>query len=330
MINSQSQTGAAVPAGAGTAGDTVAGTQPELASPAPRGRAAVVSGLVRTARPKQWIKNVLVLAAPGAAGALTRPHLLLLTLGAVGIFCAVASGTYFVNDTLDAAADRRHPTKRHRPVAAGIVPVPLAWATGLGLMAAGLVSSWALAGTHLTMVVGAYVAVTLAYSAWLKHEAILDLAAVAAGFVLRAIAGGVAAGVVLSDWFLIVASFGSLFMVAGKRYAEHQELGDERGDHRVTLAAYSLSFLRYVRSLSSAVAIAAYCLWAFEKAAVAGQGAIWFELSIVPFVIAVLRYALLLEAGKGSAPEEVVLGDRQLIIVGLVWAAVFALGVYGL
>lgn len=294
------------------------------------GRLALARGLVRTARPKQWVKNVLVLAAPGAAGALTHVHPLLVTLGAFGIFCLVSSGTYFVNDSLDVAADRRHPTKRHRPIASGVVPVPLAWATGSVLLALGIGLAWLLAGTNLTIVVAAYVAVTLAYSTWLKHEAVLDIAAVAAGFLLRAIAGGLAIAVPLSDWFVIVASFGSLFMVAGKRYAEHRELGEHRGGHRATLATYSLGFLRYVRSLSSAVAIAAYCLWAFEKAAPAGHAAIWFELSIAPFVLAVLRYALLIDTGQGAAPEEVVLGDRTIQALGLLWVLVFALGVYGL
>lgn len=294
----------------------------------PRSWWAVTRGLARTARPRQWVKNILVLAAPGAAGALTRPHPLLVTLGAAGLFCLLASGTYLVNDAMDVVADRRHPVKRHRPVAAGVVPVTLAWVAGCALVAVALALSWALAGNRLILVMGAYVAITFTYSAWFKHQPILDLAAVASGFVLRAIAGGVAAGVALSDWFIIVASFGSLFMVAGKRYAEHEELGADRASHRATLAAYSLDFLRYVRSLSSAVAIAAYCLWAFEKGASAGRASIWFELSIAPFVIALLRYALLLEAGRGSAPEEIVLGDRQLQVMGLVWALVFALGVY--
>ncbi|MGH9064588.1 MAG: decaprenyl-phosphate phosphoribosyltransferase [Acidimicrobiales bacterium] len=300
------------------------------APPGLRARPGVARGLVRAARPKQWVKNVLVLAAPGAAGALTHAHLLLVSLGALGIFCLAASGTYLVNDALDVAADRLHPVKRHRPIAAGVISLRLAWAVGVSALVASVALAWALAGPNLTIVVGAYAAITLAYSAWLKHEAVLDLAAVAAGFVLRAIAGGVAIEVVLSPWFVIVASFGSLFMVAGKRDAEHRELGDARGGHRVTLAEYSPAFLRYVRSLASAVAIAAYCLWAFEKAGPAGHAAIWFELSIAPFVVAILRYALLIDAGQGAAPEEVVLGDRTLQVLGLAWVLVFALGVYGL
>jgi decaprenyl-phosphate phosphoribosyltransferase len=273
------------------------------------------------------VKNVLVFAAPGAAGVLGHGGAFLRTLAAFGIFCITASGTYFVNDALDQAADRLHPTKRHRPVASGVVPVNVALGVGIGVLVAGIGLSF-LIKAQLALVMAIYVGIQFAYSFWLKDEAVVDLAAVASGFVLRAIAGGVAAGVVLSNWFLIVASFGSLFMVAGKRHAEHLDLGDSREDHRATLGQYSLSFLRYVRSVASAVAIAGYCVWAFEKAAAAGHGAIWFQLSIAPFVIAVLRYALLLDTGQGGAPEEIVLGDRPLEVMGAVWIFLFALGVY--
>jgi decaprenyl-phosphate phosphoribosyltransferase len=116
-------------------------------------------------------------------------------------------------------------------------------------------------------------------------------------------------------------------MVAGKRHAEHLDLREERGAHRVTLEVYSLAFLRYIRSVSSSVAIAAYCMWAFEKADAAAAG-VFFQLSIVPFVLAVFRYALLLDTGKGDAPEEIVLSDRTLQVLGVLWAGLFAAGIY--
>ncbi len=298
-------------------------------APPDRSRGSLARGLARTARPKQWLKNLLVFAAPGAAGALGHAHELLLTLGAFGIFCLTASGTYFMNDAIDWEADRLHPTKRNRPMASGVVPVNLGMAIGASLMATGVGLAYALAGSHLAVVVGAYVAVNLAYNLWLRQEPVVDLAAIASGFVLRAIAGGVAAGVPLSNWFLIVASFGSLFVVAGKRHAEHLDLGTDRAAHRVTLAQYSVGFLRYVRSVSSAVTIAAYCLWAFEKASSAGSGAIWFQLSIVPFVLAVLRYALLVDTGEGGAPEEVLIANRTMQLLAVAWVGLFAAGVYG-
>ena len=132
----------------------------------------------------------------------------------------------------------------------------------------------------------------------------------------------------LSDWFLIVAGAGSLFIVTGKRHAEQVELGSDSLEHRRTLGEYSTAFLGYVRAVASGVMITAYCLWAFENAAKTGDET-WFRLSIVPFVIAVLRYALVVDQGGGGAPEEVVLSDRVLQIVGVIWAIIFAIGVHG-
>ena len=169
--------------------------------------------------------------------------------------------------------------------------------------------------------IGGYFVLTITYSLWLKHEPVLDLAAVACGFVLRAIAGGIAVGVPISPWFLIVAGAGSLFMVTGKRSAELRQLGAGAISHRRSLAGYTEGFLSYVRGVASSVAILAYCLWAFEKSATVGEQA-WFELSIVPFALGVLRYALLLSQGDGGAPEELVLSDRVLLGIGVVWVGV--------
>lgn len=284
-------------------------------------------GLLRTARPRQWVKNVLVFAAPGAAGVAFDPPTLAPILGAFAAWCLVSSGTYFLNDASDVEADRHHPRKRNRPVAAGVISVRTAQLSAALLLAGGIGLPLAWGAPGVSGVLALYAVITIAYSLGLKDEPIIDLAAVASGFVLRAISGGIAADVAISNWFLIVASFGSLFMVAGKRHAEHVDLRESRGAHRATLDDYSISFLGYVRSVSSSVAIAAYCLWAFEKADAATLG-VAFQLSIIPFVIALFRYALLVDAGRGGAPEEIVLGDRTLQAVGLVWLAVFAVGVH--
>ena len=283
--------------------------------------------LVRLARPKQWIKNVLVIAAPGAAGVLGEPTALFRTSIAFVCFCLAASGTYYLNDAIDVDADRRHPTKRFRPVAAGEVSVRTAVVGGIILVISSIALSFA-ARWQLSLVVGGYLLQTILYSLWLKNEAVLDLACVASGFVLRTIAGGVAVGVAISPWFLIVAGSASLFMVAGKRYAEMIELGDRAGTTRLTLSMYSREFLSYVRAVASSVTILAYCLWAFEKSSNVGNP-VWFELSIVPFVLGILRYALLLEQGRGGAPEDLVLADRVLLAMGAIWALLFALAVHG-
>jgi decaprenyl-phosphate phosphoribosyltransferase len=291
-------------------------------------RSSVVKAAIRTARPKQWTKNVLVFAAPAAAGVLDQRDALLQTCVAFIGFCLAASGTYFLNDANDAEADRLHPTKRLRPIAAGDLDVKTARIIALVLIALALVVTAPINDFKLTGIVAGYVLVTLSYTMWLKYEPVIDLAAVAAGFVFRAIAGGAATGVPLSDWFLIVAGAGSLFIVTGKRHAEQVELGSDSLEHRRTLGEYSTAFLGYVRAVASGVMITAYCLWAFENAAHTGDET-WFRLSIVPFVIAVLRYALVVDQGGGGAPEEVVLSDRVLQVVGLVWMITFALGVRG-
>jgi len=288
----------------------------------------MLKAVIRTARPKQWTKNVLVFAAPAAAGVLDQRDALLQTLVAFVGFCLAASGTYFLNDANDAEADRLHPTKRMRPIAAGDLDVRTARVIAVVLILLSFAVTAPINDFKLTGVVAGYVLVTLSYTLWLKYEPVIDLAAVAAGFVFRAIAGGVATNVPLSDWFLIVAGAGSLFIVTGKRHAEQVELGSDSLEHRRTLGAYSTAFLGYVRAVASGVMITAYCLWAFENAAKTGDET-WFRLSIVPFVIAVLRYALVVDQGGGGAPEEVVLSDRVLQIVGLIWLILFAVGVRG-
>lgn len=186
---------------------------------------------------------------------------------------------------------------------------------------------FALVNGEFGISISVYVAVTLAYSFWLKNEPVLDIAAVASGFLIRAIAGGVAADVWISQWFIIVVGFSSLFIVTGKRSAEHHELGEAASGHRATLASYTEPFLRYVRGAATATAFAAYCVWAFEKGE-GTDGAIWFELSIIPFVLAMLRYALLLERGDGGAPEEIFLRNRVLQALGAVWLLLFGIGIY--
>ncbi len=290
------------------------------------GRRDLLSGLLREARPKQWVKNVLLLAAPGAAGVLSQGDVLGPVLLAILAFCLTASGVYYVNDLVDVEADRAHPVKCRRPIAAGVVPLPLARVVGGLLFVAGVVVA-ALVSVQLLLVLVIYVVITTSYSFRFKHVPVLDLVLVSAGFLIRAIAGGVAAGVALSPLFLLVAAFGSLFMVAGKRHGEFMEMGAERAATRASLSQYSDAYLRYVWSIASAVTMVGYSLWAFSLS----QGRpspIWYELSVAPFVVALLRYAYLVEGGRGGEPEELVLGDRQLQLYGLVWVLLFAAGVY--
>jgi decaprenyl-phosphate phosphoribosyltransferase len=284
-----------------------------------------VRALLVTARPRQWAKNVLVFGAPITGEALLEPGSLTRAVLAFVAFCLASSGMYYVNDVVDRQVDRSHPRKRLRPVAAGQLRVRLAVAVAALLVLVGLtVAVWS-GGPELGAVVAGYVSLTLAYTLLLRNIVLVDLAAVAGGFVLRAVAGGVAVGVPLSSWFLIVACFGALFIAAGKRRAEYSDLGTTRGDHRRTLEEYSEPYLRYLMGSASTVTIAAYCLWAFEGASGRSLPA---ALSILPFVLGIYRYVMLLDTGRGGAPEEIVLRDRPLQLCGLVWVLLVGLGVY--
>lgn len=287
----------------------------------------VLGPIIREARPKQWIKNVLVFAAPGAAGLLDDPHYIWRSAVAFACLCLVASGTYYWNDILDVDKDRLHPTKRNRPIASGALPIGVAQAIGIALLAGGIALAWVL-NWQTGLVVTGYVALTSTYSTVWKHVAVLDLAAVALGFVLRAIAGGTAGDIALSRWFLLVTTFGSLFIVAGKRFAEMQELGDGAGATRQILDQYTLGYLRTVLAVSIGATIVTYCSWAFEVRERASSDWPFYELSIGPMLTALLRYSLVLERGGGGAPEEVFLADRVLQALGLLWLVCFALGVY--
>jgi len=285
------------------------------------GRALLVA-----ARPRQWLKNVLVLAAPAAAGSLARPG----TLAAAGLafaaFCLTSSGGYFLNDLCDAENDRRHPAKRERPIAARELSPAAALASAIAFMVAGLAVAAAV-NLGLLAAVAAYAALTVSYTLSLKRLPIIDIATVAAFFVLRAVAGGLADGIPLSPWFLIVASFGSLFIVAGKRASEFARLGDARAVTRPALAAYSYGYLRNLRTMAASVTLAAYCLWAFERARTLG-GSPLVELSIIPFVLFIMRYAMLTEDDVEAAPEDLVLADPGLRAAALVWMICFGCGVY--
>lgn len=311
--------------GRAAVGEPDSGAPPGRRGPARRGDLAL--GLLRAMRPKQWAKNVLVFAAPGAAGVLGNGDDLLRTVVAFLAFCAAASAIYIFNDLTDLEADRLHPTKCRRPIAAGVVPVGAARALIPVLLIVGLALAAAVR-LELLGVVALYVVLTTAYTLHFKHVALFDVALVTSGFIIRAVAGGLAVDVPISRWFLIVTSFGSLFMVTGKRFDEHRELAadDRRGEVRPALTTYSADFLRYLYTVASSVTLLGYCLWAFEQSKLEGSVP-WFELSIIPFTLAILRYALLLDLGRGSEPEEIVLGDRLIQLFGVLWLIVFACGV---
>lgn len=287
----------------------------------------MMKALIKEARPNQWTKNVLVFAAPGALGVLNEWEPLSKSLVVFVAFCMAASGTYYWNDIKDVAQDRLHPKKKFRPIASGAVSLPLARVIGTVLLLGGP----ALAATVRPQaggIVGLYAVITILYSTRLKHIPLLDLAIVAAGFVLRAMAGAAGTQTPMSNWFVMCTTFGSFFIVTGKRFAELVEMGAEAGSTRASLKSYTVDYLRQVLMISCGATVVTYCMWAFENATAANEAFPFHALSIVPMVLALLRYLMVLENGGGGAPEEVFIGDRAIQMYGAVWIVVYGMAVY--
>ncbi|OFT36766.1 phosphoribose diphosphate--decaprenyl-phosphate phosphoribosyltransferase [Corynebacterium sp. HMSC08C04] len=292
----------------------------------------LADGMVKALRPKQWVKNVLVLAAPAAAGAdaLFHSRVLLDVLLAFIVFCMGASSIYLINDARDVEADRAHPTKRFRPIAAGVLPVGLAYTMAAVLIVGSIALSFlATAGPQLAIVMAVYIALQLGYCFGWKHMPVIDIALVSSGFMLRTMAGGVAAGIVLSQWFLLVAAFGSLFMASGKRYSEILLAERTGAKIRKSLEGYTPTYLRFVWTLAATALVMSYSLWGFQLSNAAdGPAGVWYQVSMVPFTIAVLRYAADVDRGNGGAPDEIALEDRALQVLALAWLACIAMAVY--
>lgn len=277
--------------------------------------------LVRLVRPGQWVKNLLVVAAPLAAGTLLQPAVAGRVAVAFVAFVLASGATYALNDLLDADADAAHPVKRARPVASGRVPRRTAAVVVAVLAAAALAVA---ASVGLLLVVGGYLALTAAYSAGLKHEPVVELAIVALGFVLRAIAGGVATDTPLSQWFLIVTGFGSLLVVTGKRESELVLAQRDGRTPRRATARYTTAFLRVVAATAAAMTVAGYALWAADVAPQAREP--WIAVSVVPFTVAVLRFLLDAEDAQAEEPERTVVADRVLLVLVLLWLVTYAVG----
>jgi decaprenyl-phosphate phosphoribosyltransferase len=286
-----------------------------------------------TARPRQWIKNALIIAAPGAAGALGETGVPVRVAMACIAFCLISAGIYALNDARDVAEDRLHPRKRFRPIAAGELSRRDAVILGVIWLLIGLAASAAIRPLLGVIALG-YVILTLSYTAVWRHVLVIDVFVVAAGFLLRALAGGAAAPVALSRWFVLVVSAAALFIAAGKRHAELRRITRQgpaaaaaaAGAGRRVMRGYSQGGLRLLLAGSGAVALFAYWVWAFDVPDV--DGVPWRPLTAIPFTVCLLRYGARVRSGDGEAPEEMVLSDRVLIAGGLVWLLLFALNVH--
>lgn len=289
--------------------------------PARRGHRAA---LVALARPRQWVKNALVVAAPVAAGALGHDDVPVRVLVTCIGFCLLSAGIYALNDVRDRHEDRRHPRKFRRPVAAGEISPRDAVVCGVVWITCGLVIGAAV--TPMVALVGlAYIGLTVSYSWIWRRIRLLDLVALAGGFVLRAVAGGVAAPVGLSRWFVLVVTCAAVFVAAGKRLAELTRAPESGARARRVLGLYTRELLRRVLVIAGAGALFAYCVWAFELPDI--DGVPWRPLTVIPFAVCLMRYGTLVQAGAGEAPEEILTADRTLAIAAVTWLLLFVMSV---
>jgi decaprenyl-phosphate phosphoribosyltransferase len=283
-----------------------------------------LGAVVQTARPRQWPKNLLVFAAPLAGASLGRNDGFLYALAAAAAFTAASASVYFINDVADAERDRQHPVKRSRAVASGRLPRAHALAVAaLGIVASLAVGFW-IREPRLSAVIGAYLVFSVLYSAVLKHVPVVELAFVAAGFVLRALGGAIATHVPPSAWFLLVCSLGALMVAIAKRYTELAALDGAAARHRPVMRWYTPAMLRLSQRVVACAMILAYLLWATAERDPWMAG--WHLASALALGLALLRFDRLTGQAEGRPVEDLITRDRLMNICELAWLAMFAIG----
>ena len=273
--------------------------------------------LLRALRPLQWTKNGVIFAALVFDRKLFDPGPVAQTLLAVLVFCCLSSGVYLVNDVRDAAGDRLHPLKRRRPIAAGELSPRRAVAVALALFALALAASWFVRPAFLAVAAG-YVALMVGYSLGLKRLVILDVFAIAAGFVIRAAAGAVAIAAAISPWLLVCTMLLALFLGFAKRRHEFTSLAADAAGHRANLDSYSLPFLDQLIGIVASATVMAYAFYTFDAAAVPANHAMMLTIPIVTY--ALFRYLYLVHRrGLGGSPEALLFADRPLLLAIVAW-----------
>jgi 4-hydroxybenzoate polyprenyltransferase len=284
---------------------------------------SIPAGLIKAIRPKQATKNLFVFAALVFADRLFDPFSLGRSTLAFFLFTLVAGSVYLLNDLLDVDSDRQHPEKCKRPIASGQLPVPIAW-IAFALLAPGGIAASFLVRPAFGAAVAAYFALQVAYCFRLKHEVLLDVFTIAAGFVLRVVAGAMVLDVRISNWLLLCSLQLALFLGFGKRRQEIVLMGQKAGKSRAILNEYSLPFLDQMITIVTAVTIVCFSVYSVESDTAKKHPHLW---TTVPFVIfGVCRYLYLVyQKGWGGAPDEVLLKDRTLQVVIALWFIVVML-----
>jgi len=286
--------------------------------------AFTVKSMVRLLRPRQWTKNLIAFAPALFAGRLLELDVVCHVLMCVVALCFISAAVYVFNDILDAEADRKHPVKCKRPVAAGLISKQTAFVIGLFCLVISFVASY-LTRPALSLVILSYLFLQIAYVAKLKHHIILDVFSIATGFVLRALAGGAAAHVPLSAWFLLCTSLGALFLALEKRRQEIRSLGADASAHRQVLGKYSLDLLDRMEAAIVPSLITAYAFYSFQS-----QYGQWMMVTVPMVLYGILRYQVLSTRDNNTgSPEEVLLKDRPIQCTILLWIVACMSVVYG-
>lgn len=286
-----------------------------------------IVALLAALRPRQWVKNVFVLAPLVFAGRLFEPHAAAVAFAAFACFCGLSSAVYLINDVRDREADRLHPVKRRRPIAAGEISPALASAASVVLAVVALVVSFRLAPSF-GRVASAYYVLNLAYSFGLKRVVILDVMIVATGFLLRAWAGALVVDVAMSHWLVLCTGLLALFLGFVKRRQELAAL-DSGAATREILREYSLPFLDQMIGIVTGATVVAYSLYAFSPEVAQKLGTQHMGLTI-PFVLfGIFRYLYLVhQKGKGENPTALVLTDRPLMAAVVLWGVAVVTALY--
>jgi len=279
-------------------------------------------------RPSQWVKNTVVFAATVFSGRLFVPGDVLKSLGAFVIFCMVSGAAYLFNDVRDAQSDRHHDTKRLRPVASGSLSAQAATRAGYALVVVAFVAS-VLLGWDFVAVVAAYLVLSTVYTLYLKHVVILDVMAVATGFMLRAVAGGAAVDVEISAWLVICTIFLALFLAAGKRRHELLFMTDAGARHRSVLAEYSPQMLDQMIAVVATATVIVYTLYTTSPDVQLKLGTTKLYITI-PFVVyGIFRYLYLVHnRQEGGKPEQVLFSDLPLLVNVLLWVGAACVALY--
>ena len=279
---------------------------------------------VRLVRPKQWTKNGFVLAGVVFSGEALQASSVVTALLAFAAFCALSGAVYAANDVLDVAEDRKHPTKRLRPVASGEIPVRVAVVYAALLAVGGLALAFSI-GSQVGLAGLAYLALQAVYTPYLKHMAVLDVMSISAGFVIRALAGVAAVGEAISPWLVVCTGLLTLFLGFSKRRYELYVLGEGAATHRKNLKEYSVEMLDQMMMIMVAATIIAYTMYTFTFAFHLRE----YMMASIPFVIyGVLRYLLLVHRDGGGDPDTLLLRDRPLQINLLLFLAVVMAVIY--